>query len=107
MRTPRTLAAIALGLTALSFTPALASEQPVAETVEITVDLNSPAEEIYQSIRSQAWTACKVEPGSHYIAARVNARRTCQKAMIAEIVETLNAPEVLRLAQNNGIRVKS
>lgn len=107
MRTPRTLAAIALGLTALSFTPALASEQPVAKTVEITIDLDAPADEIYQSIRSQAWTACKVEPGSHYIAARMNARRSCQKAMIADVVEALEAPEVLRLAQKSGICLKS
>ena len=107
MRTPRTLAAIALGLTALSFTPAFASEQPVAKTVEITIDLDAPADEIYQSIRSQAWTACKVEPGSHYIAARMNARRSCQKAMIADVVEALEAPEVLRLAQKSGICLKS
>lgn len=107
MRTPRTLAAIALGLTALSFTPALADEQPAAETVDITVDLNASAEEIYQSIRSQAWTACKIEPGSHYIAARMNARRSCQRAMIADIVEALEAPEVLRLAEQKGICVSS
>lgn len=107
MRTPRTLAAIALGLTALSFTPALADEQAVGETVDITVDLNAPAEEIYQSIRSQAWTACKIAPGGHYIAARMNARRACQKAMIADIVEALEAPEVIRLAQQSGIRIIS
>ncbi len=107
MRTPRTLAAIALGLTALSFAPALADEQPVAETVDITVDINAPAEEIYETIRSQAWTACKIEPGSHYIAARMNARRACQRAMIADVVKTLEAPEVIRLAQQSGIRVKS
>ena len=107
MRTPRTLAAIALGLTALSISPALASEQPVAETVQITINLDASAEEIYQSIRSQAWTACKVEAGSHYIAARMNARRSCQKAMIADVVEALEAPEVLRLAQKSGICLKS
>jgi UrcA family protein len=107
MRTPRTLAAIALGLSALSFAPALADEQPAAETVDITVDLDAPAEEIYETIRSQAWTACKIEPGSHYIAARMNARRACQRAMIADVVKTLEAPEVIRLAQQSGIRVKS
>ena len=107
MRTPRTLAAIAFGLTALSFTPALADDQPAPETVDITVDLDAPAEEIYQSIRSQAWTACKIEAGSHYIAARMNARRACQKAMIADVVKALEAPEVIRLAQKSGIRVKS
>ena len=107
MRPPRTLAAIALGLTALSSTPALADAQPIAETVDITVDLNAPAEEIYQSIRSQAWTACKVEAGSHYVAARINARRACQKAMIADVVDALNAPDVIRLARGSGIRVKS
>mgnify|MGYP001793706741 FL=1 len=107
MRTPRTLAAIALGLTALSFTPALAAAQPIAETVDITVALNATAEESYQSIRSQAWTACKVEAGSHYVAARINARRACQKAMIADVVDALNAPDVIRLARGSGIRVKS
>lgn len=107
MRTPRTLAAIALGLTALSFTPALADERPVAETAEITIDMDAPAEEIYQSIRSQAWAACKIEPGSHYVAARINARRACQKAMIADVVDALEAPDVIRLARASGIRIKS
>ena len=107
MRTPRTLAAIAFGLTVLSFTPALAETQSAPETVDITIDLDASAEEIYQSIRSQAWTACKMEAGSHFIAARMNARRKCQKAMISDVVEALEAPEVIRLAQKNGIRVKS
>ena len=107
MRTPRTLAALALGLTALSFTSALADEKPVAETVEITVDMDAPAEEIYQSIRSQAWTACKIEPGRHYVAARINARRACQKAMIADVVDALDSPDVIRLARGSGIHAKS
>lgn len=107
MRTPRTLAAITLSLTALSFTPALADEQPVAETVDITVDLDAPASEIYRSIREQAWSACKPEIGSHYLSARTTARRECQKDLIADVVNQLPAPSVVRLATRDGIRTES
>ena len=51
--------------------------------------------------------ACKIEPGSHYVAARINARRACQKAMIADVVDALEAPDVIRLARASGIRIKS
>ena len=107
MRTPRTLAALALGLTALSFTSALADENPVAETVEITVDMDAHAEEINQRIRSQSRTASKKATGSHNVAARINARRACQKAMIADVVDALDSPDVIRLARGSGIHAKS
>ena len=104
MRPPRTLIAAFASLTALAFTPAMAGE---TDTVEIQIDLDAPAAEIYQSIRQQAWTACKPDSGSHYLAARTSARRACQKAMVAEIVERLAAPEVIQLATKDGIRVSS
>ncbi|MFN3212861.1 MAG: UrcA family protein [Henriciella sp.] len=99
MRTPRILAALALGLTGLAATPALADEKSVPETVKITVDLDASADEIYASIRSQVWEACKPERSSHHMAARMKARRKCQKAMISDVVEALEAPEVTRLAE--------
>ena len=107
MRTPRTLVTLGLSFAALAFSPACAAEPQQAETVDITVDLDAPAEEIYQSIRNQAWTACKGDLGSHHIAARMNARRSCQQAMIADVVEALEAPEVTRLAANNQVCIKS
>ena len=107
MQTPRTLAALAFGLTAFATAPAFAETQPDAKTVDITVDLNAPAEEIYDSIRSQAWDACKPELGGHYVAARVSARRTCQKAMIADVIEALETPELTRLAEDAKVCVNS
>ncbi|MEM7460066.1 MAG: hypothetical protein AAF331_11420 [Pseudomonadota bacterium] len=102
MRPPKTLIAAFASLSALAFTPAFAAEN---ETVEIQLDLHAPAAEIYQSIRKQAWLACKPDIGSHYISARTTARRACQKAMVADVVEILAAPEVIRLAAKDGIRL--
>ena len=104
MRTPRTLLAAILCAAAAAVSPALANE---ANTVEIQIDTDAPAEKIYQDIRKQAWEACKPEMGSHFIHARTSARRACQKAMIADVVEALGASEVIVLAKKDGIRTNS
>ena len=107
MRPLRTLAALVFGLTAFAIAPAQADPKPDAETVSITLDLNASAAEIYESIRQQAWAACKPDQGSHHIAARMNARRSCQTAKKADVVETHGSDDVIRLAQDRGIRIKS
>ncbi|MEO1552406.1 MAG: hypothetical protein AAFR82_00620 [Pseudomonadota bacterium] len=104
MRPPRTFIAAFASLAALSLSPAFAVQN---ETVAIEIDLDAPAAEIYQSIRDQAWIACKPETGSHYIAARTTARRACQAAMVADVVEQLATQEVIELAAKDGIRLKS
>lgn len=104
MRPPKTLIATFASLAAVAFAPAFASEP---ETVEVQIDLDAPAVEIYQSIRKQAWAACKTDMGSHYIAARTSARRACQKAMIVDVVEALSHPDVIELAQKDGLRADS
>lgn len=104
MRPPRTLFAAFASVAFMTFSPALANE---AETVEIQIDLDAPAIEIYQSIRKQAWAACKPETGSHYVGARTSARRACQKAMIADVVDKLATPGVIELAVKDGIRLDS
>ncbi|MEL7033399.1 MAG: hypothetical protein AAGL97_08615 [Pseudomonadota bacterium] len=101
MRPPRTLFAAFAGCAVMAVSPVQANE---VETVEIQIDLDAPATEIYHSIRKQAWSACKPETGSHYIAARTTARRACQKAMVADVVEQLAAPDVIELAAKDGIR---
>jgi len=104
MRPPKTLFVIVASVFAMAFTPALADQ---GETVEIQVDLDAPASEIYRSIREQAWTACKPEAGSHYVAARTTARRECQRDLIADVVNQLSPSDVVRLAQRDGIRTES
>lgn len=104
MRTPRTLFAALISSLALSFAPAFAND---ANTVEIQIDLEAPAETIYKDIRKQAWTACKPETGSRFIHARTSVRRACQKAMIADVVDALASPDIIVLAQKDGIRAKS
>lgn len=107
MRPPKSLIALSLAVAALISVPAFAETENAPANVEITVDLNAPTEDMYQSIRSQSWTACKPELGSHHVAARMNARRACQKAMIADVVDMLSAPELIQLATKDGIRVNS
>lgn len=104
MRTPRTLIAAIVSICALAFTPAFADE---AKTVEIQVNLDASASDMYRSIREQAWTACKPDTGSHFVAARTTARRACQKALIADVVAQLPNPELVQLAQQDGIRAES
>ncbi|MEM9179413.1 MAG: hypothetical protein AAGA89_06860 [Pseudomonadota bacterium] len=104
MRPPKTLIAAFASLAAVAFAPAFASEP---ETVEVQIDLDAPAAEIYQSIRKQAWAACKTDMGSHFIAARTSARRACQHAMVADVVKSLAAPDVIELAAKDGVRIKS
>lgn len=104
MRTPRTLFIAIASVFATAFVPASANE---AETVKIQIDLDAPASEIYRSIREQAWTACKPEAGSHYVAARTTARRECQKDLIADVVNQLPQSDVVRLAERDGVRTES
>ena len=104
MRTPRTLVLAFAAAMTCAFTPALASE---AETVEIQIDLDASATDIYQSIREQAWAACKPEKLSSFVMARMSVRRDCQKAMVADVVQELSNPEVMTLAQKDGIRAES
>ena len=104
MRTPRTLFIAIASVFATAFVPASANE---AETVKIQIDLDAPAAEIYRSIRQQAWTACKPEMGSHYVAARTTARRQCQEDLIAQVVTQLPSSDIIRLAKRDGIRTES
>lgn len=107
MRAPRTFIALFAGLTALTFSPALADEAASAETVEVVVDLDASAQDIYLSIREQAWTACKADSTSSFMAARNTARRACQKALISDVVSSLAEAEVIQLAERDGIRANS
>lgn len=107
MRPPKTLIALSLAVAALISAPAFAETENAAANVEITVDMDAPSEDIYESIRSQTWIACKPELGSHHVAARMNARRACQKAMIADVVDMLSAPDLIQLATKDGIRANS
>ena len=104
MRTPRTLFIVIASVFATAIVPASANE---AETVKIQIDLDAPASEIYRSIREQAWTACKPEIGSHYVAARTTARRECQEDLIAQVVTQLPSSDIIRLAERDGIRTES
>lgn len=104
MRPPRTLFVAITSVFAMAFSPALANP---SDTVEIQVDLDAPASEIYRSIREQAWTACKSETSSVYVAARNTARRDCQKDLIADVVKQLPSPTIVRLADQHGTRTKS
>ena len=104
MRPPRTLF-IALGsLTAFAFTPAMAHKPAEAETVEIQLDFTATAPELYRSIRAQALSACKPKRGSNSVAARLNAKRKCQKRLVADIIAQIQKPELSRLAEADGIR---
>ena len=104
MRPPRTLFVAITSVFAMAFSPAIADQ---AQTVEIQINLDASATAIYSSIREQAWTACKPEAGSHYVAARTTARRECQKDLVAEVVAQLPVTEVTRLAAQDGIRTES
>ena len=104
MRPPKTLITAFASLAVIAFAPAFAAE---TETVEIQIDLDAPAVEIYESIRKQAWAACKTDTGSHFIAARTSARRACQTAMVADVVESLAAPDVIEIAAQDGGWIKS
>ena len=104
MRPPKFLSAALVSIAALAFTPALAND---GEQVEIQLDLEAPATEIYQSIREQAWAACKTDFGSHHVSARISARRACQQQLIADVVTTLSAPDVIELAEKDGVFVAS
>ena len=104
MRPPKFLSAALVSLATIAFTPAFASE---GDQVEIQLDLDAPATEIYQSIREQAWAACKTDMGSHYVSARISARRACQQQMIADVVNALSAPEVIELAEKDGVFIAS
>lgn len=100
MRPPKTLFAAIASFAALAFTPALANE---GEQVEIQIDLDAPAAEIYKSIREQAWAACKTNYGIHHVPARISARRACQQQVVADVVEILSAPDVIELAVEDGV----
>lgn len=104
MRPPKFISAAFMSLATVAFSPAFANE---AAQVEVQIDLDAPAAEIYQSIRKQAWTACKADFGSHHVSARISARRACQQQMIADVVNALSAPEVTKLAQKDGVFVAS
>ena len=104
MRPPRTLLAAFASIAVMAFSPAFAEE---TKTVEITVDLDAPAIEIYDSIRTQAWAACKPEKLGSFIVARMSVRRDCQRDMIAEVVQSLSYPELTALAQKDGIQADS
>ena len=99
MRPPRTLIAAFIGLSAFTLMPAFAADPAPGDSVEITVDLDASAEEIYRSIRDQAWAACKPDRGNHSVAARINTRRKCQQAMVADVAEKLSEPDVIELAE--------
>ncbi|NQY15523.1 MAG: hypothetical protein HRT81_16960 [Henriciella sp.] len=104
MRPPKTLFAAIASFAALAFTPAFATE---GEQVEIQINLDAPATEIYESIREQAWAACKTDYGSHHVSARMTARRACQQQMIADVVNELSAPDVIELAEKDGVFITS
>lgn len=104
MRTPRSLIAALVSTAALALTPMVAT---AGETIDFQLDLEAPAADVYKAIRKQAWAACKPETGSHFIHARTSARRACQQSLIADVVETLSSPEVIVLAQKDGIHTKS
>lgn len=104
MRPPRTLFVAIASVVGMAFSPALANP---SETVEIKVDLEAPAYEIYRSIREQAWTACKPDTANLYVAARNTARRNCQKELIADVIKQLPSPTVLRLADQDDTSPES
>ncbi len=100
MRPLKTLLVVLTGFAALTLSPALA-DQP--RQVEIQIETQAPATDIYSSIREQAWRACKPEMGSHFISARTSARRACQQKMIADVVNALAKPDVIALAEKDGV----
>ncbi|MEO1659437.1 MAG: hypothetical protein AAFR51_00505 [Pseudomonadota bacterium] len=94
MRPPRTLQAALIGLSALALSPAAIAD----EQVEIQIDMTAPTAEIYNSIQEQAWDLCASEQQSHFVSARLNARRACQKALIKDVLAQLPETELPRFA---------
>ncbi len=107
MRTPRTLLAAFATTIAIAFTPAFADTVSQNDSVDFQLDLQAPADAIYKSIRQQAWEACAPASSSPSVTFRTTLRRKCQKQLVRDVVETLSEPEVIRLAEADGVHTKS
>ncbi len=94
MRPPRTLLTALISLSALALSPAAIAD----EQVELQIDMSAPAADIYNSIQEQAWDLCASEQNSHFVSARINARRACQKALIKDVIANLPETDELRFA---------
>ncbi|MEM9053730.1 MAG: UrcA family protein [Pseudomonadota bacterium] len=107
MRTPRTLLTALACTLAMASAPAFAELKGQGEEVTFKLDLQSPASEIYRSIRKQAWTACAPSYDSPTVTVRSTLRRKCQTQLVRDVVEALAEPDIIRLAKADGIRARS
>ncbi|MCR9080110.1 MAG: hypothetical protein NXH78_13520 [Hyphomonadaceae bacterium] len=102
MPTPRT-AALLIASSAILFAPGAFADAPETHDVVIEVDLDAAPEVRYESVRQQAWMACKPELGSTYISSRTRLRRDCQKQVVAYVMKQLAQMGAVRFAETKAV----
>lgn len=97
MSTPRFFAPLAAGA-ALFFAPAALADTTDTQQVTIEIDFDATPQATYESIREQAWRACKPDLGSTYASARNRVRRVCQQQVVADVMKQLAQTSEIQLA---------
>ena len=100
MSSTRFLPALAASIALSGLSLAAAEKAPQAETVAIEIDADASASQMYESIRKQAFQACKSERGAHTVSARANGRSECARDIAAQVIENLELPQLTAYAES-------
>lgn len=105
MRTSHIITASLLSAFAMTLAPAFADQADTSNTVVFELDLTADETAIYNTIRQQARQACANERKESSVLSRAGSIRKCQKHLIANVVDALDAPGLTVLAKADGVKL--
>lgn len=97
MPTPRLLA-LAMVSSALMLTPSAFADANKAQQVTIEFEIETSPEITLENIEREAWRVCKSDATGVYASIRNRLRRTCQKKVVADVIDALAQSDAIQLA---------